>query len=142
MRMLKIILVTFLVSLSTFTFAQDDMKAEGEAKFKQFLTEAAESRRAQADKMYQLKLELLNQEHSDQKKLIDEINALSMQMEFGDRDHNKKLKGEIKRKWRSMKEVQEKNRGKIEELREKFKKENKDRRLELKKLMRELHDKD
>jgi len=107
--------------------------APTQEQFKSFLEESAKARHAQAEEIYKLKLSLLNKQHEEQKKLIDEINELSLQMKFGDKEHNKKIKKQIKEKWRAMKEDREEQREQVKELRKKFKEENKKRRREFKK---------
>lgn len=130
--MTKIILILLLTLPQAFA---EDGKKLSEEQFKQHLSETAKIRQQQADEMYQLKKALLEEEYKDQKKIIEEINALSLQMKFGDREHNKNLKRKMKEKFKTLKSERKDHREKIKSKREEFKDANKDRRKKIRKMM-------
>lgn len=140
---IKTILITLVIAFaagSTWANEQAKDKTAAEASFKQFLSESAKRREAQAKEMYDLKSDLLEAEYKEQQNAIAEINELSQKMKFGDREHNKKLRKQIKEKWKSLKSNRHDGKEKVEELRKKFKQINREHRKKLKNLLGETYD--
>ena len=134
---IHLFLVFFLLLSANSAFSNDSSTKE----FHAFLESAAKTRLEQAKKMHEIKSDLLDQEYKSQVKMINEINELSLKMKPGDREYNKKIREQIKEKWKAHKEMRKNNIKKIDELRDEFKEVNKERRKKMRKMMGEYKSK-
>ena len=120
-KLTSILTLAFVLTFSN-AYAQKDgpispeVKQKLSSEFKSFRDENLKLREQHQEELYQLQLKALKENHERAKKFFKELSGIEDDIEFGNKDENKKVQVKLKKKRQEFKTAMKTSRKKVKDM--------------------------